>query len=114
MAKEKFDRTTEPGNEPKNKISKALKWSFFELGADVNGNDGDTILKAAWVGNFISVKYLVEKGADVNAKSSGSGNSPLYDAVIYNHMDNKEYLSNHKELLVRKTVDKSYGFPWGK
>ena len=56
----------------------ALRWAaekgdidmvkfLVEKGADINANDGLALFLAANIGNYDMVKYLVEKGADIHA-----------------------------------------------
>ena len=61
---------------------------FLDQGIDVNSKDGnnDTPLHlAAWQNSDVEVtKYLVSKGADVNAKGSMVGMTPLLNAARFN------------------------------
>ena len=68
--------------------------------------EGNTLLhKAAEGGKIEVVKYLVSKGADVNAKA-GNGVTPLHSAVLYNeNTDVIKYLVSKGANINAKNVD---------
>jgi ankyrin repeat protein len=52
------------------------------------------LMKASWEGEIDIAKYLIEKGADVNAEDD-SGQTPLFNAILRDH-------SNVVALLIEK------------
>ena len=61
---------------------------MVNAGASVDARDalGSTpLLDAAWAGNTAIAAFLIEHGADVNARHSEAGSTPLQYAVLTNH-----------------------------
>ncbi|QLK11945.1 ankyrin repeat domain-containing protein [Wolbachia endosymbiont of Diaphorina citri] len=78
----------------------------FFLGEGVSIDDVDRsvapLYYASWNGNFDLVKYLVEKGADINAQDKG-GKTSLDAAIDKKHDNVEKYLKQvqlDKELLI--------------
>ena len=72
-----------------------MRWLHF-AGANVNaqGSTGAPLLVAAGEGNLDVVRYLLDEGAEVDARDS-SGATALAEAAYYGH------LAVVKELLLR-------------
>ena len=72
-----------------------MRWLRF-AGAkiDVRSNLGNPLFLAASEGKLDVVRYLLDEGANVNARES-SGSTPLAEAAYYGHVD------VIKELLLR-------------
>ena len=67
-------------------------------GAPVNGRDalgGTPLHDAAWAGEKDIAAYLIQMGADVNARHAEGGSTPLHYAVLTNHPDVVEVLLDH-------------------
>ena len=102
-----------PGPDGRSLLDAAIKrdWSqvrsLIENGADVNVRDPDTgytaLHLAAGAGNMEIVKFLVAKGADVNAANEG-GWTPLHCAIAPGRRDLVQWLiANGAD--VNKSVD---------
>ncbi len=64
--------------------------ALLAAGASVAERDslgGTPLHDAAWAGDLAIVQYLLDKGADPNARHLESGSTPLDYAVITNHRD---------------------------
>jgi ankyrin repeat protein len=72
-----------------------MRWLHF-AGAkiDARSNVGNPLFLAASEGKLEIVRYLLDEGADVNARAN-SGGTPLAEAAYYGHVD------VIKELLLR-------------
>jgi ankyrin repeat protein len=72
-----------------------MRWLHF-AGAKINAqtNLGSPLFVAAGEGNVPAVRYLLDEGADANAREK-SGNTPLAEAAYYGHV------AVVKELLLR-------------
>jgi hypothetical protein len=69
---------------------------------DIHYKDDLAIVRAAEVGNLDIIKYLVEKGADVNAQSG----APMTASVDGGHLDNVKYLiENGADLKINEYSD---------
>jgi len=67
-------------------------------GAQVNARDslgGTPLHDAAWAGEKDVAAYLIQMGADVNARHAEGGSTPLHYAVLTNHPDVVEVLLDH-------------------
>lgn len=67
-------------------------------GAPVNARDslgGTPLHDAAWAGEKDIAAYLIQMGADVNARHTEGGSTPLHYAVLTNHPDVVEVLLDH-------------------
>ena len=54
---------------------------FLASGVSIDALDGlgsTPLHDASWTGDAGMVRFLIEHGADVNARHSGSGSTPLY------------------------------------
>ena len=71
-----------------NKIGKSVKGFMERLGQEINNI---ALINAAGEGNLETVKLLIEKGADVNAKDK-NGNTPLKNAFSHGKTDIAEFL----------------------
>ncbi|NPB03405.1 MAG: hypothetical protein GXO39_03195 [Thermotogae bacterium] len=74
-------------------VVKYLVGEFIRRGSvDVKFHDGKTLLHfAAYGGDLKQMKYLVEKGADINAKDR-LGRAPLHEAALRGHLPVMKYL----------------------
>src|SRR5690349_2558805 len=63
---------------------------LIRQGAPVNGADslgGTALHDAVWAGEKAIVELLVAAGANVNARHTEAGSTPLHYAIITNHVD---------------------------
>ena len=82
-----------------------MRWLHF-AGAriDARSNLGNPLLLAASEGKLEVVRYLLDEGADVNARAN-SDSTPLAEAAYYGHVD------VIKELLLRGADINAIGEP---
>jgi hypothetical protein len=86
---------------------KLLKELLVEESIDVNYQNfnGETVLHvAASRGDLVMVKYLVGKGANVNAQT-GKQWQPIHHAMRFEHPQVANYLIAHKASVLAKTSD---------
>jgi uncharacterized protein len=73
----------------------------FKKGTDINLQDNDMVtalMHASALGHIDIVKFLIEKGADINAKNSWAG----WNALIYSSMNGK---TETVKYLIEKGAD---------
>jgi len=67
-------------------------------------NNKTILMYASWVGNTEAVKYLVEKGANINAQDSSNATA-LHLAIWKEHTDIALYLLEHGASAVSMSND---------
>jgi ankyrin repeat protein len=80
--------TKEPRNSGSLEMFKILAGS----GADIKRNESNLFIRAIDNNNIELIKYLIEKGADVNARSSFGRSTPVFGAVLRNNKEIAEFL----------------------
>lgn len=67
-------------------------------------NNKSILMYASWVGNTPAVKYLVEKGADINANDSSNATA-LHLAIWKDHTDIALYLLENGASATSMSID---------
>ncbi|HEY4364404.1 MAG TPA: ankyrin repeat domain-containing protein [Bryobacteraceae bacterium] len=75
------------------------------LQANSNTKPGSAMVTAARSGKVDTLKSLLDRGADVNAKESATGQTPLMAAVLGNHRDAAEFLLERGADINASTED---------
>jgi len=81
-------------------VQKFRESGFFGQSLNIY-NANTALILAAQSGDLLTVKYLVENGADINAQNAFGG-SPLYWSAMFDHFDIVQYLQeNGADLNLR-------------